>query len=498
MRGDPGTGGTGGRRWSLSPQSGASPRREAEKARKGTGERSRRARADSYRRQYQYSQRGREDLGRGGSSTPGDKGATRCRDGARGGRPGRGGEQRGVSSTGSSRGVRRCAAVAARWPQAAGRPRDAPAACERGGDRRRPGRGGVGRGAADQRPADVAGLRREPAQGPQQETPRTAPSTWRFGTAGTASRCDRTSWTWTSSASGRRRGGRHAARIRGGQRHCSRSALAVWRGPAFPDLGVTGADAAEVAALEEQRLGVLEDRVDADLDAGRGAELVAELDALVATYPLRERLHGQRMVALYRAGRQADALQAYQTARETLLDQLGDRAGARAGPDRAGGAAAGPVAGVVACRRPGPGRCSPHPPIHCSGGTKSCARWKACWVPGRSGDGLRGGGGRASVVSLLGPGGTGKSRLALEVARRLQPSFPHGVFFVPLAAVTDPRLVMSTIANTLRVKETPERPLASVVADRLADQVTCWSWTTSSRCCRPRPPSPSWRLRFPR
>jgi DNA-binding SARP family transcriptional activator len=67
-----------------------------------------------------------------------------------------------------------------------------------------------------------------------------------------------------------------------------------------------------VAALEEQRLVVLEDRVDADLDAGRGADLVAELDALVATHPLRERLHAQRMVALYRAGRQAEALQAYQ------------------------------------------------------------------------------------------------------------------------------------------------------------------------------------------
>src|SRR6185436_18532583 len=80
--------------------------------------------------------------------------------------------------------------------------------------------------------------------------------------------------------------------------------------------------------------------------------------------------------------------------------------------------------------------------------------------------------GRARVVSLLGPGGTGKSRLALEVAHRLQPTFPDGVFFVPLAAVTDSRLVLSTIANTLHLKETPELPIASVVADRFLEQVT--------------------------
>ena len=80
---------------------------------------------------------------------------------------------------------------------------------------------------------------------------------------------------------------------------------------------------ATIARLEEERLGALEDRVDADLALGRHAALVGELEALVAEHPLRERLHGQLMLALYRSGRQADALERYQRARRRLVDELG-------------------------------------------------------------------------------------------------------------------------------------------------------------------------------
>ena len=256
------------------------------------------------------------------------------------------------------------------------------------------------------------------------------------------------------------------------------SALALWRGPAFPDLGVTGVTPPEVAALEEERLAVLEDRVDADLDAGRGAGLVAELDGLVATYPLRERLHGQRMIALYRAGRQADALQAYQAAREALLEQLGVEPGPELARIEQAVLLQDPwlESSVPAARTRSVLPAPAHPLV---GRQDELCALEGLLAPGK-GDGegaadgpeMSGGGRRARVVSLLGPGGTGKSRLALEVARRLQSSFPDGVFFVPLAAVSDPRLVLSTIANTLRVKETPERPAASAIVDRLGDQVT--------------------------
>ena len=83
----------------------------------------------------------------------------------------------------------------------------------------------------------------------------------------------------------------------------------------------------EVARLEELRAAAVEDRVEADLALGRGGELVAELEVLVAREPLRERLHGQLMLALYRAGRQGEALDAYRDAVRTLDAELGLRPG---------------------------------------------------------------------------------------------------------------------------------------------------------------------------
>src|SRR5206468_5149503 len=79
----------------------------------------------------------------------------------------------------------------------------------------------------------------------------------------------------------------------------------------------------EIQRLEELRLEALEERIDADLEQGRGAELVGELEALVRDHPVRERFRGQMMLALYRAGRQAEALQAYLDARRALVDELG-------------------------------------------------------------------------------------------------------------------------------------------------------------------------------
>src|SRR5262249_2702791 len=80
---------------------------------------------------------------------------------------------------------------------------------------------------------------------------------------------------------------------------------------------------AEIGRLDERRLAVLEDRIEADLAAGRHADLIAELEVLVTEHPLRERLRAQQMLALYRSGRQAEALEAYQYARRTLVDEIG-------------------------------------------------------------------------------------------------------------------------------------------------------------------------------
>jgi DNA-binding SARP family transcriptional activator len=102
-----------------------------------------------------------------------------------------------------------------------------------------------------------------------------------------------------------------------------REALALWRGPALADLAFEQFAQIPIARLEERRTAAREDLIAAELDLGRHAQLVGELEALVIEHPLRERLRGQLMLALYRAGRQAEALEAYRQARETLVDELG-------------------------------------------------------------------------------------------------------------------------------------------------------------------------------
>jgi DNA-binding SARP family transcriptional activator len=102
-----------------------------------------------------------------------------------------------------------------------------------------------------------------------------------------------------------------------------REALALWRGPPLADLPLLECFQTEVRRLEELRLQALMDRIDGDLAAGHRGELVPEVEALVAANPLQERLRGQLMLALYRAGRQADALAVYRETSELLREDLG-------------------------------------------------------------------------------------------------------------------------------------------------------------------------------
>jgi DNA-binding SARP family transcriptional activator len=102
-----------------------------------------------------------------------------------------------------------------------------------------------------------------------------------------------------------------------------REALALWRGPALADFADAPFARVEAARLEELRSAATEDRIEAELALGRHGDLVAELEALVAQHPLRERLRAQLMVALYRSGRQAEALRVYHETREILVEELG-------------------------------------------------------------------------------------------------------------------------------------------------------------------------------
>ena len=102
-----------------------------------------------------------------------------------------------------------------------------------------------------------------------------------------------------------------------------RDALALWRGSPLAEFAYEPFAQQAIARLEELHLTALEQRIEAELALGRGAQLVGELESLVELHPYRERLRAQLMLALYRSGRQAEALQAYQAARRALVDELG-------------------------------------------------------------------------------------------------------------------------------------------------------------------------------
>jgi DNA-binding SARP family transcriptional activator len=115
------------------------------------------------------------------------------------------------------------------------------------------------------------------------------------------------------------------ARVASGEERVEklREALALWRGPPLADLAFEPFALREAGRLEELRTAALEDLIDAELSLGAGADLLGELEALIAEHPFRERLRAQLMLALYRGGRQADALAAYQETRRILVDELG-------------------------------------------------------------------------------------------------------------------------------------------------------------------------------
>ena len=224
-------------------------------------------------------------------------------------------------------------------------------------------------------------------------------------------------------------------------------ALALWRGPALADFRYASFAQTEAQRLEEARTATLEARIEADLQLGRHAGLVAELEALVAEHPLRERLRGQLMLALYRSGRQADALAAYQETRRVLVEELGidpspelrelEQAILRQDPALAAApAAAGPPDSVD---------------DDLIGRELELTAVAA--LLGRQ---------DTRLVTLTGTGGTGKTRLARAVADQHSDSV-----FVDLAPVGDPSLVLPTIARALQVDEHDDRPLLDDVASAL-------------------------------
>src|SRR5690348_9569346 len=236
-----------------------------------------------------------------------------------------------------------------------------------------------------------------------------------------------------------------------------RPALTLWRGPALADLPEEIRRAAEADRLEELRLIALELRLDAELASGRHDAVVAELEALTVEHPYRERFLEQRLLALYRCGRQAEALEVYRDARRALADELGlepspslqelERAILR--QDASLAAPASPTRSTQPL---------PVPPTPLVGRRLELAAVSALFRD----EGAR-------LVTLTGPGGTGKTRLALAVAHELEPELRDGALFVSLAPVSSPELLVPTIAEALDVRE-GGRPLAEGVTEHLREQ----------------------------
>ncbi|HEX3455905.1 MAG TPA: BTAD domain-containing putative transcriptional regulator [Gaiellaceae bacterium] len=231
-------------------------------------------------------------------------------------------------------------------------------------------------------------------------------------------------------------------------------ALGLWRGAALADVTYEAFAQADIARLEELRLAAVEERVAADLALGRHVELVPELEALVADQPLRERLHGQLMLALYRSGRQTDALGAFRRFRRSLSEELG----LEPGPELQELQQA--ILRQDAALRVEPPelrarRHLPAPQTPLVGRPRELDEVSAL---------LRG---SARLVTLTGAGGSGKTRLALQVAHGLADAFPDGVYFVDLAHLHDPALVPTTIAHALGLDERGDEQVTDTVEHHL-------------------------------
>jgi predicted ATPase/DNA-binding SARP family transcriptional activator len=237
-------------------------------------------------------------------------------------------------------------------------------------------------------------------------------------------------------------------------------ALALWRGPVLDDFGDAPFITTHRIRLDKLRLEAFEDRFDVCLRLGLHRENVSAMEALADEHPLRERLQGQLLVALYRCGRQAEASDAYQRTRRRLADELGMEPGPdlqatfreilrhEVAPPRSGGIDT--------------------PPL-----TSTATKWRT----NLSAELSTFIGRRAQIadvsellasnrqVTLVGPGGIGKTRLAIQVARRHLDAYHDGVWLVDLATVVEAETLPYEVLTWLGFREQPDStPVASLVA----------------------------------
>jgi WD40 repeat protein/DNA-binding SARP family transcriptional activator len=246
-----------------------------------------------------------------------------------------------------------------------------------------------------------------------------------------------------------------------------REALSLWRGPPLDELQFDPGAEVDLTRLDEHRLTALELRIDADLASGRHGELVAELQQLVRAHPTRERLTAQLMLAMYRAGRQAEALDAYHETRRVLVDEYG----VEPGPELSGMQAAVLRHDESLDFQPPPADLPPEldpafaPPL--VGRDGELASLLRAWEGARSGDG--------AFAVLTGPHGIGKTRLAAEVAREVHRQGAVVLYAAgngpPEAAVASVRRARHSTRPTLLLVDDADTTTTDVIAeiDQLVD-----------------------------
>ncbi|MEV0321915.1 BTAD domain-containing putative transcriptional regulator [Streptomyces sp. NPDC050659] len=235
-------------------------------------------------------------------------------------------------------------------------------------------------------------------------------------------------------------------------------ALALWRGEPFADVPSQRLRLEIAPALDERRLTALELRTEADFRLGRHADVLPRLSELTASHPLRERFWAQRMLALYRSGRQGEALDCYRTVSALLLDELGVDPGAELWQLHQRVLTADPSL-TVSQSADGP-RTQGNLPAETTTfiGRESLLRTTAKLLD------------NARLVTLTGPGGVGKTRLALRAAAEASWAFPHGAWLADLAPLTEPKLLDRAVADALGIPDQSSRHGTEVLVEHLRER----------------------------
>ncbi len=229
------------------------------------------------------------------------------------------------------------------------------------------------------------------------------------------------------------------------------AAMSLMNGSPLADLATEPFAQSHIARLEELAVATLEDRIETDLALGRHSHVIARLDLAIADHPLRERLRELMMLALYRTGRQAEALNIFRDTRVRLVDELGIEPGRALQDLQARILAEDPLLLGKRKESETPGNLGV-PLTTFVGRERELHELRELTAKER-------------LITLNGIGGVGKSRLAIELATSRKDAFRDGVWIIQLAPLTDESLISQSVAAALNIREQPDQEMLGTLLD---------------------------------